>query len=393
MSLNVAVIGGSLGGLLAGVALRKLGCTVHIYDKSPPSMSSRGAGIVVQQPLIDHFRSHGVAQRPEEYAVPSYVRQYLDREGSVVHQDRRTQWMTAWDILYAKLKQRFPDQLYHYNSKLTSLAVNAAEQQHSVQLTFQDGLTVDDVQLVLGADGPTSIVRSTYLPHVHRTYAGYVAWRGLVDEQHLPQPLRSLFMEKFTFYHGPATQALCYLVPGPDQTRRLNWVWYWNVSKEDGSLTDLLTDKDGRVHHYSLSPAAVRPEVWERQKQIACEQLPSSFSELICMTSAPFLQVITDLAVDKMAFDGCVCILGDAAFGPRPHVGASTAKAAADALQLASCIARHTAGDCSLSDALSQYEQEQVPYGQAMVKRGQELGNRSQFGKDQMVLGTAIIGI
>ena len=58
--------------------------------------------------------------------------------------------------------------------------------------------------------------------------------------------------------------------------------------------------------------------------------LPPTFRRLVEVTQEPFVQTIHDLAVPKMAF-GRVCLTGDAAFVPRPHTAASTAKAAANA--------------------------------------------------------------
>ncbi len=40
------VIGGSLGGLCAGVCLRAAGWRVSIFERSPGLMDDRGAGIV-----------------------------------------------------------------------------------------------------------------------------------------------------------------------------------------------------------------------------------------------------------------------------------------------------------------------------------------------------------
>ena len=65
----------------------------------------------------------------------------------------------------------------------------------------------------------------------------------------------------------------------------------------------------------------------------ACELHPQ-FAELVQATPDPFVQVIVDVAVPRMAF-GRVCLVGDAAFVVRPHTAAATAKAAADAATLA----------------------------------------------------------
>jgi 2-polyprenyl-6-methoxyphenol hydroxylase-like FAD-dependent oxidoreductase len=42
------VIGGSLGGLAAGIELHHAGCDVEIFERSPRVLDDRGAGIVMQ---------------------------------------------------------------------------------------------------------------------------------------------------------------------------------------------------------------------------------------------------------------------------------------------------------------------------------------------------------
>ena len=47
------VIGGSLGGLCAGVCLRAAGWRVSIFERSPGLMEDRGAGIVLQSEALN----------------------------------------------------------------------------------------------------------------------------------------------------------------------------------------------------------------------------------------------------------------------------------------------------------------------------------------------------
>ena len=103
--------------------------------------------------------------------------------------------------------------------------------------------------------------------------------------------------------------------------------------------------------------------------------LPPVFVRLVEATEEPFVQTIHDLAVPRMAF-GRVCLTGDAAFVPRPHTAASTAKAAANALALADCLTA-TGGD--VVETLRRWEPDQMELGERVRDYGQRLGNRSQF--------------
>jgi hypothetical protein len=65
---KVAVIGGSLGGLFAAIALRSVNCDVEVFEKSPANMKSRGAGIVMQMEIVNFLRAQYC---PE--SVPKYT--------------------------------------------------------------------------------------------------------------------------------------------------------------------------------------------------------------------------------------------------------------------------------------------------------------------------------
>src|ERR1700674_5833666 len=43
---RVVVMGGSMGGLTAGLVLRKIGCDVDVFERSSALLESRGAGII-----------------------------------------------------------------------------------------------------------------------------------------------------------------------------------------------------------------------------------------------------------------------------------------------------------------------------------------------------------
>jgi hypothetical protein len=110
-------------------------------------------------------------------------------------------------------------------------------------------------------------------------------------------------------------------------------VWYLNAAPGI-ELDRVLTDKDGRRREYSVPQGFVAPDMADWLHGQARRTLPPVFLRLVEATASPFVQTIHDLAVPKMAF-GRVCLTGDAAFVPRPHTAASTAKAAADAVTLA----------------------------------------------------------
>jgi 2-polyprenyl-6-methoxyphenol hydroxylase-like FAD-dependent oxidoreductase len=372
-TLEAIVIGGSMAGLCAGLVLRAAGCAVEIFEKSPREMQERGAGLVVQDEVLNFVIDHCCAIA-DELGVRSRARQLLARDGSTIWTETSLQLMTSWDSLYRRLKRAFPQAHYHYGTRLAAIRQDT----NRVYAGLEDGRE-QACDLLVCADGANSTARRLLLPDVAARYAGYVAWRGMVAERDVADWARDLLEEKFTFFHTRHTQMLSYFVPGPaGETaaggRRVNWVWYWNVP-EGEELRETLTDRSGLIHDYSVPQGAVEPALWRRQREVAVSVLPDVFQHLFAITADPFIQPIYDLSVPQMAF-GRVCLLGDAAFVPRPHPAASTYKGVANAVALGHSLRAHGR---DVAAALRQWEPAQMELGENLSRLGQEQGNRSQF--------------
>src|SRR6202790_4050964 len=116
-ALKVVVVGGSLGGLFNGIALRSLGCEVEVFEKSAGLMKDRGGGLVFQQEVPEFLTRYEVAPL-ESVVVPVRTRRYLEADGSVAQEGPMPQAMTSWDMLYRKLRVSFGDDNYHVGVRL-----------------------------------------------------------------------------------------------------------------------------------------------------------------------------------------------------------------------------------------------------------------------------------
>ena len=222
-------------------------------------------------------------------------------------------------------------------------------------------------------------MRQLFLPDAHYRYAGYVAYRGLINETELERDAAALFSDRFVFYQFPNSHILQYLVPGENESlvpgeRRFNWVWYVNYD-EAKELPRILTDKEGKRRDYSIPPGMLAPEVEQQMRGLADNVLAPPFQKLVAATPEPFVQAILDLGVPQMVF-GRVALVGDAAFIPHPHTAASTSKAAANAIALADALVKH---NHDIVNALKAWEPAQLAYGKQLLVHGQMLGDRSQF--------------
>jgi 2,6-dihydroxypyridine 3-monooxygenase len=372
---RVAVLGGSLIGLTTGLVLRDLGCEVDVYERSRVPLEGRGVGIVLHPMTVRYLLDNRLLDLSAVSTSAAFHR-YLADDGSVLTEDARRHHFTGYNTLYGTLMRAFGRERYHLASEATSIT----QTDDRVELAFDSGQTAT-ADLLVGADGVSSFTRRAMLPDVQPRYGGYVAWRGVVDEKDLTPATFAALDDSLTYWFRPGTHALTYPIPNYDGAvepgrRLMNLVWYRNVP-EGEPLADLLTDRSGKRRDVSLPPGAVRDEHLAELREAAAS-LPPPLAEVALKTAEPFLQVMIDVEVPRMAF-GRVCLVGDAAFSVRPHAAAATAKGADDVWALADALQR-SGGD--VIEALRLWEPAQLELGRALLARTRDLGEGAQFRGD-----------
>jgi 2-polyprenyl-6-methoxyphenol hydroxylase-like FAD-dependent oxidoreductase len=361
------VIGGSMSGLFAALLLRHHGWDVDVYERVEGELAGRGAGIVAQTETRDVLKVLGL-DPGSGLGVEMHKRRTFDRDGRLIGEYACPQTLTAWERVYRLLRDAFPAERYHRGVKL-----DRVEQRDGVVIAHFAGGRRAHGDLLVGADGLRSTVRTQFLPDLAPRYAGYAAWRALVDEAAISAPTRRDIFEYMAFCLPPGEQMLGYPVAGANDDlrpghRRYNLVWY-RPADENTKLPWMLTDASGYVHDGSIPPPLIRPEVIADMRHDAARLLPPQMREVMGLAPQPFLQPIYDLESPHMAF-GRVAIVGDAAFVARPHVAAGVSKAAEDATALVDALAQ----DGDVERALARFEQARLGIGSRIVRRGRQLG-------------------
>ena len=362
------VIGGSLGGLFAANLLLRQGWDVDVFEQSAEPLAGRGAGIITHPDLFAALERIGIATH-DGIGVDIEGRVAFARDGAVLGTLPIRQCLTTWGRLHELLLAAFPATRYHLGHAFAGVEQDA----DGVNAHFRNG-AVTRGDLLIGADGIRSVVRAQISPETMPRYAGYIAWRGLVDENELaPQTRRDLF-PKFAFSLAPSEHMLGYPVAGFSHSTRagercFNFVWY-RPTHAERDLPELCTDIHGRRHDMSIPPPLIRPEVIAAMRNAAREHLSPQFAEVVARTRQPFFQAIFDLESARMDF-GRIALLGDAAFVARPHVGMGVSKAAGDALALAALL--RNSGN-NFTSALPDYSVQRLRFGRAVVAHARELG-------------------
>ena len=327
---RVAVVGGSLGGLTAGLVLRDVGCDVDVYERSRSALEGRGAGIAVLDATVRYFAERGGGDPSHLMSSTDWIR-FLHPDGSTRFELEHHYRFSSWNTIYRGLMAHFDTSRYHLGHEVTAFDVDRT----AVDVHLADGRS-ERVDLLVCADGIGSAARARLLPEVSPRYAGYVAWRGTIPESAVSAEAHEMLWNAITYQLLPNSHILVYPIPGPHDElepgkRLINFVWYRNVAIGD-ALDDLLTDRSGVRRAASLPPGAVQDHHLD-ELRTAAGALAPVIREVVTSVPEPFVQVIFDLEVPRMAF-GRVCLIGDAAFAVRPHAAAGTAKAAADAWAL-----------------------------------------------------------
>jgi 2,6-dihydroxypyridine 3-monooxygenase len=370
---RVIVMGGSLGGLTAALVLRDIGCDVRVFERSSSALQARGAGIAALDATLRYLVERGGHEPADVCSSTGWIR-FLNRDGSLRHEQRHRYRFSSWNTIYRSMLQLLDAERYLLGHEV----VTFDQAGDTVTATLADGSQAG-ADLLVCADGVSSIARARLIPEVAPSYAGYVAWRGTFPERSLSPATRKAFDDALIYQVLEDSHILVYPIPGLDGSltegdRLTNIVWYVNVAA-GADLDRLMTGRDGIRRAVSLPPGAATDEAVTGMRRRAAEVFAAPIAEVVTSVADPFVQAVYDIEVPRMSH-GRVCLIGDAAFAVRPHAAAGTAKAADDGWALAEEL-RAAGGD--VPAALAEWERRQLLVGRQLLARTREIGDSSQF--------------
>ncbi|MEU1309543.1 FAD-dependent monooxygenase [Streptomyces cinnamoneus] len=361
---RVAVVGGSVAGCAAALALTRAGAgEVVVYERAAGALHDRGIGLAVHKERYAELEAAGYTDGAMPW-VRLTRRTWITAEGGG-HAGRLLGGVPfpfrsyAWGPLWSALRARIPASVAYVQGAVVERVVPAPD---GVTLCFAGG-GEERFDLVVGADGYRSVVRAaTRTPGVPG-YAGYLAWRGAVPGELLPEP-RSAWPEgEATTVTFPGGHMIAYRIPGPrGEGVSANWVFYATPPS-----TVALASADPT----SLPPGRVTAELTEHHEGIVERYFPPYWQDVVRATpsSAAAVQPLYDLAVPHYG-QGRLVLVGDAASVARPHMGGGAVKALQDVVVLERSLC---AAD-SWADGVRAYDAERSPSGRAVVDLARRLG-------------------
>ena len=365
MKPSATIIGGSMAGLFAATALSKKGWDISVHEKVPVPLSGRGAGIATYDELADLvFKA---TNNNNVLGTTAKSRVSLDINGKIINSYDYPQVYTSWQYLFSILREQISNDDYFMGDDCIKI-----EQNEDKAIAFFENGKKKETDLIIVANGIKSELRTYVDNKACPQYAGYVGWRGVVNEEEISKNSLETLSNYFIVVLPYNQQIASYPIAGEGENpfkigeRRINWIWYKPVPQK--KLKEILLGKSGQQFEDGIPPNEIREEIVNDLFKEAEEKLPPQLVELVKITKQPLIQPIFDLQSMKMK-NGRVVTIGDAAFTARPHVGMGVTKAAMDAFTLSEYLE-----DSSNLDDLDKWEHSRLKESQFIVNRSRKLG-------------------
>ena len=207
---HVLIAGAGIGGITAALALIGRGFPVDIYEQAA-ELGELGAGVQIAPNGSRVLCELGLEQAMAAIAsIPAGKEVRLFSTGQAWKlQDLGAEAMTRYAapywmvhrgdfhrVLANALLERAPASL-HVGARVTGFEQNAT----GVTLLLSNGQRVSG-EVLIGADGVHSQIRRTLFGEGRATFTGFMAWRGVVPTERLPERLRRPFGVNWIGPHG-----------------------------------------------------------------------------------------------------------------------------------------------------------------------------------------------
>jgi salicylate hydroxylase len=366
--VNIAVIGGGLGGLAAALALYRAGFEVEVYEQAA-ELNEVGGGINMGPNAARILYGLGLGAALDRDAVrplSAHVRRWDD--GRTL---QKAPLNPLCDELYgaphltvhrADLQRIVASDLPKERIHLGHQLVGIKDRGDTVEAVFANGKRIR-ADILIGADGIHSTVRALLFGEEEPNFAGCVAYRGLVPADRIAD----LGLERGNqSWLGPGGHLVHYFVSGGRLLNFVGWTEHDTWNRED--WTDQAT-----IERALAAFAGWHPQI----------------GRIISAADTCFIWALFDRDPLPRWSVGRVTLLGDACHPMYPFMAQGAAQAIEDGAALATLL---TAGGDPVA-TLRRYEQIRLP----RVTRLQEMSRANkhryhmQDGPEQIARDAAMV--
>jgi salicylate hydroxylase len=332
-SPRIAIVGGGIGGLAAAAFLRRVGLSATVYEQAA-ALKEIGAGLVLAPNVVRLLRRLDSFAQLQDRAVVLDTGWEFRRwaDGEVLSAEdleeacerlygERTYTVHRADLLDT-IRAAVPAEDLRLGRRCVGVEVSSS----GVRIEFADG-AVEEADVLIGADGVHSAVRSAVTEPSPPEYSGMCAFRALVPTERAPAFARRRAQ---TLWIGPGRHLVHYPISGGRAVNLVAFAPAGSFTEESWSATatvgEFLAEFDG----------------WD-----------SRLTDLIRAGGTPGRWALLDRAPLRRWSRGPATLLGDAAHPMFPFFAQGAAQAVEDAAVLASCLA---ADPTRPDQALHRYE-------------------------------------
>lgn len=343
--MEIAIIGAGMGGLTTGIALKKFGHTVTIYEQTEKILPV-GAAISLWSNGVKCLNYLGLTDQVAKLGGQMDNLAYIDG----LTGDKMTQFslmplieevgQRPYPVSRSDLQNMLMDEFGRENIHLGKKMIALEEHDEHVYAKCADGTEIK-VDLLIGADGTHSLTRQYVLgEQVERRYAGYVNWNGLVDiSEDLAQA------DQWTTFVGEGKRVS--LMPVADH----RFYFFFDVPLPAGLDND-------RTQYKALFKEYFKG--WCQPVQNLIEAIDEQKTNRV---------EIHDIEPFTQFYKGRVVIMGDAAHSTTPDIGQGGCQAMEDAIYLARALQINTLG---LKDSLKRYQNKRNERANELVLRARK---------------------
>jgi FAD-dependent urate hydroxylase len=343
--MEITIIGAGIGGLTTGIALKKFGHQVTIYEQAEHILPM-GAAISLWSNGVKCLNYLGLTDQIAKLGGQMDHLAYMDGlTGEVMtqfslHPLIEEVGQRPYPVSRSDLQNMLMDEFGRDNIHLGKKMLSFKQAKEVVTVQFADGTQVQ-TELLVGADGTHSSTRAYVLgEQVERRYAGYVNWNGLVEisEEYAPA-------DQWTTYVGEGKRVS--LMPVADH----RFYFFFDVPLAVGL-------ENNRGHYKSLLKEYFVG--WCPQVQKLIDHINEQKTNRV---------EIHDIEPFAQYYKGRVVIVGDAAHSTTPDIGQGGCQAMEDAIYLSRALQINTLG---LEDSLKRYQNKRNERANELVLRARK---------------------